>query len=161
MKVFWTAVAVLGALLLQSGLSQVLPPAARLFDPFLLVLVYCGLAFGETHAMLTGAAAGWVQDVHFGGPVLGVSGLTKVLLGFLVGMSATRFQLTEAGPRGLVLLGAAIFDALLLWGLCSTFDIAITPPTVSSLALRAVVNAALGMVAFALLERRLVARRRP
>jgi len=161
MKVFWTALAVVAALLVESGLSQVLPPAARLFDPFLLVLVYCGLSFGETHAMLTGAAAGWVQDVHFGGPVLGLSGLTKVVLGFLVGVAANRFQLTEAGPRGLVLLGAAAFDALFLWGLASTFDIAITPPTASSLALRAFINAVLGMLLFELLQRRLVRKRRP
>ena len=94
MKTFWTAVAVLAALLLESGLSKVVPPAARLFDPFLLVLVYCGLSFGETHAMLTGTVAGWVQDVHFGGPVLGLSGLTKVVLGFLVGVAATRFTIS-------------------------------------------------------------------
>jgi rod shape-determining protein MreD len=161
MRAFWTALAVLAALLVQSGLSQVLPPAARLFDPFLLVLVYCGLAFGETHAMLTGAAAGWVQDVHFGGPVLGLSGLTKVVLGFLVGVAATRFQLTEAGPRGLVLLGAAVFDALFLWGLAATFDISITAPTTTSLALRALTNAAVGMLLFELLERRLLQKRRP
>jgi rod shape-determining protein MreD len=160
MKIFWTTLAVVAALLVQSGLSQVLPPAARLFDPFLLVLVYCGLAFGETHAMLAGAAAGWVQDVHFGGPVLGLSGLTKVVLGFLVGVAATRFQLTEAGPRGLVLLGAAVFDALFLWGLASAFDVALPAPTVSSLALRALINAVLGMLIFELVERRLVHRRR-
>lgn len=161
MKVFWTAVAVLAALLLQSALSLVLPPAARMFDPFLLVLVYCGLSFGETHAMLTGAVAGWVQDVHFGGPVLGLSGLTRVVLGFLVGVAATRFQLTEPGPRGLVLLAAATFDALVMWGLASTFDVALVPPTVSGLALRAFVNAVLGMAIFALLERRLLRKRRP
>jgi rod shape-determining protein MreD len=160
MKAFWTALAVLAALLVESGLSKVLPPAARLFDPFLLVLVYCGLSFGETHAMLTGAVAGWVQDVHFGGAVLGLSGLTKVVLGFLVGVAATRFQLTEAGPRGLVLLGAVAFDALFLWGLAATFDIGITPPTASSLALRALVNAVLGVVLFELLEHRLVPKRR-
>lgn len=161
MKVFWTALALLAALLLQSALSQVLPPAARLFDPFLLVLVYCGLSFGESHAMMTGAAAGWVQDVHFGGPVLGLSGLTRVVLGFLVGLAATRFQLTEAGPRGLVLLGAALFDTLFMWGLASTFDVGVAAPTVSGLALRAFVNAALGMALFGVLERRLLRKRRP
>ena len=160
MKVFWTTLAVVAALLVQSGLSQVLPPAARLFDPFLLVLVYCGLAYGETHAMMTGAAAGWVQDVHFGGPVLGLSGLTKVVLGFLVGVAATRFQLTEPGPRGLVLLGAAVFDALFLWGLASAFDVALPTPSVSSLALRALINSLLGMLLFAVVERRLAHRRR-
>lgn len=161
MKVFWTALAVLGALLLQSALSQVLPPSARLFDPFLLVLVYCGLSFGESHAMLTGAVAGWVQDVHFGGPVLGLSGLTRVVLGFLVGLAATRFQLTEAGPRGLVLLGAAVFDVLFMWGLASAFDVPAAAPTAASIALRAFINAVLGMALFELLERRLLRKRRP
>jgi hypothetical protein len=92
--------------------------------------------------------------------VLGLSGLTKVVLGFLVGVAATRFQLTEAGPRGLVLLGAAVFDALFLWGLASTFDVALTPPTASSLALRALINALLGVLLFELLERRVLRRGR-
>ena len=58
---------------------------ARVFDPFLLVVVYCGLTGGEVHGMLAGAAAGWVQDVHFGGRILGLSGLSKLLVGFGVG----------------------------------------------------------------------------
>ena len=54
-----------------------LPAEARFLDPFLLVVVYCALVGGETHGMLAGAAAGWVQDVHFGGSVLGLSALAE------------------------------------------------------------------------------------
>lgn len=161
MKAFWTALAIVAALLVQSALSQVLPPAARLFDPFLLVLVYCGLSFGETHAMLAGAAAGWVQDAHFGGRVLGLSGLTKVLVGFAVGLAATRFQLTEAGPRALVLLAAAAVDALLLWLLAGAFDISMAAPAPSTLGARSAINALAGVLLFGLLERRLMRKRRP
>ena len=160
MKVFWTGVAVLGAFLLQTALSLVLPPSAsRLVDPFLLVLVYCGLAFGETHAMLAGSASGWIQDVQFGGQVVGLSGLCKGLIGFGVGVAATRFQLTEAGPRTLVLLLAALLDALLLVGLAATFDIAVARPSAGGMLLRAALNAVLGVVAFELLDRRLLQRR--
>lgn len=161
MRAFGTVLAIVGALLLQSALSAVLPAAARVFDPFLLVLVYCGLSFGETHGMLAGGAAGWVQDSFFGGHVLGLSGLTKVLLGFAVGLAATRFQLTEAGPRALVLVAAVVVDVLLLGALAAMFDIAVGRPSVSGLALRAVVNAVLGVLLFELLERRLVSKRRP
>ncbi len=160
MKVFWTVLARLASLLVQSALGAILPGAARLFDPFLLVLVYCGLSFGETHAMLAGAAGGWVQDVHFGGEVLGLSGLTKVLIGFAVGVAATRFQLTEAGPRALVLLGAAVVDTLLLWGLAAAFDIAVARPGATVVAARAAINAALGVLFFGLLERRVLSARR-
>jgi rod shape-determining protein MreD len=159
-KVFWTVLALLASLLLQSALSAVFPPAARLFDPFLLVLVYCGLAYGETHAMLAGAAGGWLQDVHFGGDVLGLSGLTKVLIGFAVGVAATRFQLTEAGPRALVLLAAAVLDTLLVWGLARAFDIAVAAPGPSVVAARALLNALLGVLVFGLLERRVLTARR-
>ncbi len=46
-------------------LTQVAPPQARLFDPFLIVVVYCGLAFGESYGMFGGTLAGWIQDVYF------------------------------------------------------------------------------------------------
>ena len=155
MKVFWTAVAVLLALLVQSGLSLVLPPAARLFDPFLLLLVYCGLAFGETHAMLTGAAAGWVQDVHFGGRILGLSGLSKLLVGFGVGMGSTRFHLGEPAARLLVLMVATIVDALLFGQLAQVFDVQAYELSPVGLIVRALVNGAVGMVVFETMDRQM------
>ena len=113
MRVFWTALAILAALLVQTALGRLLPMQARVFDPFLLVVVYCGLTGGETHGMLAGASAGWVQDVHFGGRILGLGGLTKLLLGFAVGVGSTRFHLGEPAARLLVLMVATIADALI------------------------------------------------
>ena len=154
MRVFWTAVALVAALALQSGLSLIGPGWARAFDPFLLVVVYCGLKGGETHGMLAGVVAGWMQDVHFGGRVLGLAGLTKTLVGFGVGLAGTRFQLTEPGARLLVLLLAVVVDAVVLRQLAAAFDV--TPGVLSwpGLALRAGVNAVIGMPLFAVIERR-------
>jgi rod shape-determining protein MreD len=153
-RVFWTAVALVAALAVQTALSRIGPGWARIFDPFLLVVVYCGLKGGETHGMLAGAAAGWMQDVHFGGRVLGLAGLTKVLVGFGVGLAGTRFQLTEPGARLLVVLVAVVLDALILRQLAGAFDVTTGSLTVGGLALRAGVNAAMGMPLFALVERR-------
>ena len=160
MTLFWTAAAIVAALLLQTVLSLVLPGYARLFDPFLLVLVYCGLTGGATRAMLAGAAAGWVQDVHFGGPVFGLSGLTKVLVGFGVGASSTRFHLVEPGPRVLVLLLATALDAIIFNRLAAVFDVSAYALSPLGLLVRAAANAVLGIVVFETIDRRLNPRSR-
>ena len=161
MKIFWTAVALLVAFLFQSALTHIVPRQARMVDLFVLVLVYCGLVGGETHAMLAGAAGGWMQDVQFGGGVVGLSGLTKVLVGFGVGLSGTRFHLTEPGARVLVLFAATLVDALVFERLASAFDVRIETLSLGGLLTRATLNAALGGVAFFYVDRYLARRRRP
>jgi len=160
-KVFWTALALLIAFLLQSALTHIVPRQARMVDLFVLVLVYCGLVGGETHAMLAGAAGGWVQDVQFGGGVVGLSGLTKVLVGFGVGLSGTRFHLTEPGARVLVLFAATLVDALVFERLASAFDVRIEMLSLGGLLTRATLNAALGGVIFFYVDRYLARRKRP
>ena len=154
MKVFWTAVALVAALAVQTALSRIVPGGARIFDPFLLVVIYCGLKGGETHGMLAGAAGGWVQDVAFGGRVLGLSGLSKVLVGFGVGLAGTRFQLTEPSARLLVIVLAVVLDTLIMRQLAAAFDVSMGALSAPGLALRALVNAAIGLPLFALVERR-------
>lgn len=161
MKVFWTALALLVAFLFQSALTHIVPRQARMVDLFVLVLVYCGLVGGETHAMLAGAAGGWMQDVQFGGGVVGLSGLTKVLVGFGVGLSGTRFHLTEPGARVLVLFAATLVDALVFERLASAFDVRIETLSLAGLLTRAVMNAALGGLVFFYVDRYLGRRKRP
>ena len=79
MRAFVLIATLSAALLLQSALTQVAPAQARLFDPFLIVVVYFGLAFGESYGMFAGMLAGWIQDVFFGGTVAGLTALSKIL----------------------------------------------------------------------------------
>jgi len=155
MRVFWTALAILAALLLQTALGRVMPVQARIFDPFLLVVVYCGLTGGEVHGMLAGAAAGWVQDVHFGGRILGLGGLSKLLVGFGVGMGSTRFHLGEPAARLLVLMVATVVDAVLFGQLAQVFDVQAYELSPVGLIVRALVNGAVGMVVFETMDRQM------
>jgi rod shape-determining protein MreD len=152
-RVFWTALALLLALGIETGLSQLAPSLARLLDPFLIVLVYCGLLGGEVHGMLAGAAGGWVQDVLFGGRVLGMGALSKLLVGFGVGVAGARFHLAEPVPRVLVVLLATILDALIIGRLSAAFDVPAMGLALPALLGRAVLNALFGALAFALVER--------
>jgi rod shape-determining protein MreD len=155
MKVFWTALAIVAALLVQTALGRLFPVQARLFDPFLLVVVYCGLTGGETHGMLAGAAAGWVQDVHFGGRILGLSALSKLLVGFAVGVASTRFHLGEPAARLLVIMVATLVDAVLFGQLAQVFDVQSYELSPLGLIVRSMVNGAAGMVVFETLDRQL------
>jgi cell shape-determining protein MreD len=154
MKIAWTALAILAALCLQSALGVLAPAHARAFDPFILVVVYCGLTGGESHGMLAGMAAGWVQDIHFGGPVVGPSALTKLVVGFGVGLAASRFLISGTAPRLLTLFVAGIADAWLLERLAAVFDLPLGSMGLLAQLSRAAVNAVAGVVAFELVELR-------
>jgi rod shape-determining protein MreD len=154
-RALWTAFAVFGAVLVESALGYLLPGPGRYFDPFLLVVVYCALLGGETYGMLSGAFAGWVQDALFGGRVLGISALAKLLVGFVVGLAGARFLITGTSARALTVLLATLAEGLLVPWLASVFTMEALPQGPLALLGRATLNAALGAVLFALVERRL------
>jgi rod shape-determining protein MreD len=154
-KVFLTALAILMALVVATGLGQIVPGLGRIVDPFLLVVVYCGLRGGETQGMLAGFAAGWVQDAQFAGPVLGISPLTKIVIGFLVGLLGKHFLLAGTGARTLVLLAASGADTVLFQWLAAVFDVRVVELGPMGLLWRATVNAGLGVAIFELIDRRL------
>jgi len=153
MKLLATAAALLLALAAQSALTQLAPGPARLFDPFLLVLVYVALAGGEVKGMLCGTAGGWIQDAHFGGTVVGLSGLSKLLVGFVVGVAGTRFVVSGPAQRLLTLFAATLLDGLLVEQLAGVFGVAILPLSFAGLAGRATVNAVVGTGLFLAADR--------
>ncbi len=155
MTSLWTAVGLVLALVVQTGLSLVGPRHVAHFDAFLLVVVYVALTRGETHGLLVGTAAGWIQDVQFGGPIVGLSALTKLLLGFAVGLASTRFMLQGTLPRTLVLFCASLLDVLLFERLAALLGVAVSEVSLAGLLLRAAFNAVVGVLLFRALDRRL------
>lgn len=147
-------VALLAALLLQSALTRVAPAQARLFDPFLIVLVFSGLLSGETPGMLAGAAGGWLQDVYFGGTVVGLSGLSKIVIGFAVGVAGARLLVGGPAQRLLILFVATLTDALLFERLASVFEVMVAELSFPGMIGRAAVNAIVGAGLYEILERR-------
>jgi rod shape-determining protein MreD len=153
-RLAWTAAALVAALLLQSTMGVLAPDHGRIVDPFLLVVVYCGLVGGETHGMLAGVASGWVQDIHFGGPVAGLSALTKLLVGFGVGLAGSRFLIAGTAPRILTLFVAALADAILFERLALVFEIPSGSLSAMALLGRATANALAGAMLFEVVEMR-------
>lgn len=153
-RAFWTGLAIAGAVFVETALGYLVPGPGRYLDPFLLVVVYCALAGDGVDGMLAGAAAGWVQDVLFGGRVLGLSALAKLLVGYAVGLGAGRFLIATTAARSLVVLLATVADALLVTWLASVFSVEAAGLSPVGLASRATLNALAGGLLFALVDRR-------
>jgi rod shape-determining protein MreD len=153
--VLWFALALVGAVLVQTALGYLVPGPGRYLDPFLLIVVYAALAGGAIRGMLAGAAAGWVQDVLFGGRVLGFSALSKLLIGYAAGAAGGRFLITTSGARALAVLAASLADGALVPWLTSVFGIEVAPVGPLNFVARACTNALVGGLLFASIERRL------
>ena len=158
MKLVWVGSALAGALAVQTALTALWPDVSWMFDPFIVVLVYFGLRSGEINAMLIGAAAGWIQDIQFGGAITGFAALSKLIVGFGVGQAGDRFMLVALGPRMIVLFTAALLDSLLLEQLAALFEVALRELTFPALVTRASLTAIVGVLLFEALGRRRVRR---
>ncbi len=154
MKPLWVGGALAAALAVQTALTSLWPGVSWMLDPFIVVLVYFGLRSGEINAMLIGAAAGWIQDIQFGGEVMGLAALSKLIVGFGVGQAGDRFMLIALGPRMIVLFTTALLDSLLLEQIAGLFEIALLELTFPALVTRASLTAIVGVLLFESLEQR-------
>jgi hypothetical protein len=154
MTVLWAGTLIVIALLFQAGLSLLLPAHAALLDPFLIITVFVCLTRGETPGMSFGAAAAWAQDLAFGGPVLGLLGLARVLVAFAVGQVGRRFLVSNFPARCVTLFAASFADVWLLARFAAVFEVPLNWMPLPTLLARATANAIVGAVAFQLIERR-------
>jgi rod shape-determining protein MreD len=150
-----TALGLLLALLLQATLGLLLPDANVFWDPLLIVVVYAAVTRGEVAGLLAGTGAGWLADVAFGPPVLGLTAMSRLLIGWTVGAAGARLMLASASARLLVLVAATLADARLLEWLATAFGVDLLPLPPSDLAMRAAANAIIGVALFAWLDRKL------
>ena len=101
--------------------------------------------------LLAGTVGGLVQDALSSG-ILGMGGLTKTLVGFLVGHFGTQFIVTATVPRVLVFAAASAVHAGLFMGAYTLLELRSFPNPFPAVALQAVGNGVLGVVGFQVAE---------
>jgi len=143
--------AVGGALLLQATLSGLFIGAAMTVNLVLVAVVYLALAFGPVTGMLAGTAGGLVQDALAGG-IVGLGGLTKTLIGFVVGVLSAQFNLSTTVPRLVMFVVATFVHQLVLAGLQRITGGPRMTLQFSAMLVQALVNGLIGALAFLLLE---------
>ena len=160
MKALWIVLAVAGALALQTTLARFVGGTDAV-DLVVVVVVYASIVSGPVTGMLTGSAAGIVQDALSGG-VIGIGGLAKATVGFLCGVVAQQFVIAATLPRLVMFFAATLAHAVIFMGLYAVLDLRSYPSPWTSMGLQGIGNAVAGVVAFAVIEGvpRLAERRR-
>jgi rod shape-determining protein MreD len=143
--------AVTAALTLQTTLARFLEHGAVAVDLVLVVVVYVALTSGPVTGLLTGAFAGLMQDALSSG-VVGIGGLAKTLIGFLAGIIGTQFIVSQPLPRFVVFFGATLLHAVVFIGLYVLLDLRHFGSPYVAVAGQAAGNAAVGVIAFQLVE---------
>ena len=150
MRTAGIVLAVAVALALQTTLARYLRGSVAL-DLVLVVVVYVALTSGPVSGLLTGTFAGLVQDTMATG-VIGIGGLAKTLVGFLAGIIGTQFIVAQPLPRFVVFFGATLLHGLVFIGLYVLLNLRHFESPYAAVAGQAAANAAVGVVAFQLVE---------
>jgi rod shape-determining protein MreD len=144
-------VAIVLALALQTTLAHLLMGNQALVDLVLVVVLYAALTGGPVSGLLLGSVAGLAQDALSGG-VVGVGGLTKSLIGFLVGLIGTHFILVNAVPRLVIFYAGSVAHAALFFGVYQLIQPGRIDVSWPAILLQSALHAMIGLAAFRLIE---------
>lgn len=151
MKTATVLMAITAALALQTTLSGLMIGGRIPVNLVLVAVVYIGLAYGAATGMLAGAGAGLAQDA-LAGSVVGIGGLSKTLVGFLVGVLGAQFIVSQTIPRFVMFVGATLLHEIVFEALHALVEGRAFALQMSAALVQAVVNALVGVIAFYLVE---------
>ena len=151
MKLFGATAALVLALVLQTTLAQLLVRGTAALDLVLVVVIYIAISSGANTGLLAGAAAGLAQDALSSG-ILGIGGLAKTVVGFVIGMLASQFIVVRPLPRFVVFFGATILHAVVFMGLYELLGLRHFGRPYGGVASQGVANALVGLIAFQVIE---------
>lgn len=139
------------ALALQTTLARFVIRGTVAVDLIFVVVVYAALSAGPVTGLLAGTFAGLAQDALSSG-VIGIGGLAKTVVGFLVGIVGTQFIVTQPLSRLVVFFAATLLHAAIFIGLYVLLDLRHFGTPVGAVLGQATGNAVVGVVAFQLAE---------
>jgi len=134
------------ALLVQTTLVPVVAGGGAPVDLVLIVVVLAALQRGPVVGLWTGTFAGLVQDALSGG-IIGVSGLTKTVVGVVAGVAGSRFILGTVWHRLAILITASFMHAFCYLGIYTLIGPEGPAVPIGIVAVQAAVNALVGVVA--------------
>jgi rod shape-determining protein MreD len=160
-KAVVVGLALTAAMVVQATLAGLFVGGTIAVNLVLVAVVYVALAYGAVTGLLAGAIGGLAQDA-LGGGIIGIGGLTKTLIGFLVGVLGAQFNLSTTVPRLVMFVAATFVHEVVFKGLQAMAGGRPFALKFSVVLLQSLVNGLIGVLAFALVENGpdLLARRR-
>jgi rod shape-determining protein MreD len=140
------------ALALQTTVTRFVVGGTAAVDLVLVAVVYVALTTGPVSGMLSGSLAGLIQDALSSGGVIGIGGLAKAIVGFVVGVIGQQFIVTAALPRLVMLVAATAVHAAIFMGLYVALGLRTFPSPWQAMVGQVLGNAVVGMIAFTIIE---------
>ncbi|HTM25538.1 MAG TPA: rod shape-determining protein MreD [Vicinamibacterales bacterium] len=151
MKTVVVTLALAGALVAQSALAGLFVGRTVSVNLVLVAVVYVALLFGAVPGLLAGTIGGLAQDA-LGGGIIGIGGLAKTMIGFLVGVLAAQFNLSTSVPRLVMFVAATFVHEVVFGGLQAITGGRHFALKFSVVLLQALINGLIGWLAFVLVE---------
>ena len=139
------------ALTLQTTLAGLSIGGGAAVNLVLVAVVYVALAYGAVTGLLAGTVGGLVQDALAGG-IVGIGGLSKTLVGFMVGVLGAQFIVSQPLPRFVMFVGATFVHELCFQALYAVADARGFRFHYTSVLTQAAINGIIGIIAFQLVE---------
>lgn len=139
------------AIVLQATLAGLWVEGGTRVNLVLVAVVYVALAFGPVMGLLAGTAGGLAQDALAGG-IVGIGGLSKTVVGFLVGVLGAQFIVSQPVPRFVMFVGATFVHEVCFQALYALVESRPFGMHYSATLTQALVNAAVGILAFQVVE---------
>ena len=143
-KVIIALMCALGADIFFNKLFSFMNP---FFDPYMILIVYFGTISKPVSSLFIGTAAGLVEDT-WRELIFGLNGFKKTLIGYLIAVLASIFDLTGILARCAILIVATLLDFLLEAGFMVLLGKGVDASIFYTMGGRIVGNLILGMFFF-------------
>jgi len=146
------AAAALAAVLLQTFLPLKLPLARVMDFPLLIVIYFALMRRDKVYGTILGTGLGLLQDTLSHG-FIGIFGIAKAIVGYLAASASTRFELESLVARTVLTGAFVLVHSLCLAALQRALLEAPPPFQPFTIASAVLVNVALGLILFQILDR--------
>ena len=147
MRTAWIGLGLGVALALQTTLARMVAGTGAPVDLVLVVVIVVAIATGPLPGLWAGTVGGLLQDALSGG-VIGVGGLSKTVVGYLVGQFGAQFMVTRPAHQVPVFFVGSLIHAAFFVGIyLLLFEGDTVVTTYHDLLIQAATNTVIGGVA--------------
>lgn len=151
MKVVVVFAALIAALLFQTTVAGMSLHGGTLVNFVLIAVICIALSLGALTGLLAGAAGGLVQDAVASG-VVGIGGLSKTLVGFLVGVFGAQFIVSQPLPRFVMFVGGTVLHELCFQSLYALVELRSVRFAWGTMLTQAAINGIIGVLTLQIVE---------
>ena len=139
------------ALLFQTTLSGVALEAGTKVNFVVVAVILIALTMGPVTGLLSGMVGGIVQDAVAGG-IVGIGGISKTVVGFVVGIFGSQFIVSQPLPRLVIFIGGSFVHELCFQALYALAEAHAVRLHYREVLTQAIVNGLIGIAVFYVME---------